>query len=347
MLNQYQRIIGLCVIVTLFVGCATTTSGGGAITTTYSLQEVIDDSALFLREAFTIQEIKRVAVVNFDSASERFSDYLVEELIISLRGRGDIPFQVVSRNEMDTKLRESEIKYSLSGEVSEDSAIRIGESLGAQVLITGELIDMGKTYRFRLKALETETGTLIATYGFNLNPKEYTIRFLLKNAKPKSLPEISEQPKPLHGRYTSHLNLGLTWDDSGIEFRTELWDINWSFLPYTLVGVGIVDMALTPDGGGVNFINPQLGGFIPITSWLTLAGYGVLDFGAGNLHGLIANKDALFITPAVKASLLVDLGGAGIAITYKGRWYAEGKMVNSIAVGIALGDIWDAKPSLL
>ena len=118
------------------------------------LNEAIKQSARGIEEE--LPRGTKVFVVNFNSPAAKFSEYIVEELTSELiEGRKLI---VVDRSNLNT-IRQ-ELNLSLSGEISDKSALSIGRMLGAQNIITGTLTEMGTFHRFRLRIINTETAAI-------------------------------------------------------------------------------------------------------------------------------------------------------------------------------------------
>jgi tetratricopeptide (TPR) repeat protein len=116
-----------------------------------SLEEGLTQIAREIETA--LPEGRRVAVVNFESPSARFSDFVLEELQgILVSGRKLV---VTERSQLE--LLRNELNFQMSGEVSEESALNIGHWLGAQVIVTGSLADLGGAYRCRFNAIDIET----------------------------------------------------------------------------------------------------------------------------------------------------------------------------------------------
>ena len=120
----------------------------------------------------------KIALLNFSSPSAPLSEYILEELSASLVNGGKLV--VVDRKELD--LIRQEERFQLSGEVNDESAQNIGKKLGAQVIVSGSLNDVGKNYRFRVKTLTVETAAIATTASSYINAKEDKVVFLLSGA---------------------------------------------------------------------------------------------------------------------------------------------------------------------
>jgi tetratricopeptide (TPR) repeat protein len=127
-------------------GCAT--AGGGADAP--SLDEAIEQSASDI--AGKLPQGTRVAVVAFDSPHGNLSDYIMDELAGALTGGS---LEVADRNNLEYVYKE--LDFQMSGDVSDESAQSIGKFLGARYVITGQLVDTGGRYRYRLNGINVET----------------------------------------------------------------------------------------------------------------------------------------------------------------------------------------------
>jgi tetratricopeptide (TPR) repeat protein len=94
----------------------------------------------------------RVAIVAFESESDNVSDFVMEELTGALFDRG---IEVADRQNLDYVYQE--LKLQMSGDVSDESAKSIGKFLAADMVITGQLLNIGSTYRYRTSAVNVET----------------------------------------------------------------------------------------------------------------------------------------------------------------------------------------------
>jgi len=119
-----------------------------------TLKEVINQSVRDVERA--LQNGNVVAVVNFASPSEVFSDHVIEELTGALVNGKKVV--IVDRRNLD--LIRQEMDWQLSGYVSDESMQSIGQQLGAQYIVSGSLTNMGRYYRFRIKVTNVETAAI-------------------------------------------------------------------------------------------------------------------------------------------------------------------------------------------
>jgi uncharacterized protein involved in high-affinity Fe2+ transport/TolB-like protein len=121
---------------------------------------------------------RKVAVVAFGSSSAALSEYVIDELSRALVNSRALT--VVDRKELD-KVRE-ELRFQLSGEVSDESARSIGKLLGADAVVSGSLADVGNAYRFGLKVLDVERAAIESAPAFDIARRDPRLAYLLKGA---------------------------------------------------------------------------------------------------------------------------------------------------------------------
>jgi len=116
----------------------------------------------FMLPARAAQELPTIAVVDFESggSSSGLGRQLAEYVIDGVVGTG--LFAVVERSKMDTVFEE--VGFSGSGAVSPQSAVNLGEMLGAQYLLTGQIIDIG------------ENTKSVSSYGVQTNTTTYNLK---------------------------------------------------------------------------------------------------------------------------------------------------------------------------
>jgi uncharacterized protein involved in high-affinity Fe2+ transport len=148
--------------------------GGNEVDTVF-LDEAIRASAEQLGSDLTG---RKVAVVAFGSPSVALSEYVIDELsreLVNFR-----TMTVIDRKELD-KVRE-ELRFQLSGEVSDESARSVGKMLGADAVVSGGLVDVGNAYRFGVKALDVESATIESAPAFDIASRDTRLAHLLNGA---------------------------------------------------------------------------------------------------------------------------------------------------------------------
>jgi PBP1b-binding outer membrane lipoprotein LpoB len=144
-----------------------------------SLVEAIDQSAQKIKGE--LPPGSRVAVVSFTSDNENLSDYLMEELIGALFELG---FEVTDRQTIEQVYRE--FNFQMSGAVDDATIQEAGKFLGADMTITGELIDVGGAYRYRTSAVHQKLGTRASVTRATIRDNEEIQRLIAALANRKS-----------------------------------------------------------------------------------------------------------------------------------------------------------------
>jgi tetratricopeptide (TPR) repeat protein len=170
-----------------------------------SLDEGITRIALDLEAG--LPEGRRVVVVNFQSPSAYFSDYVLEELESHLMNSKKLVVMVRSKLE----LLRNEIEFQMSYEVSDKSAVSVGRWLGAQVIVTGRFTDIGGAYRCRFNAIDIETAEgLLSPMVTVRNDRNIADKLSAESAPPAQVPA---KPDPLLA--VAYFNAGFAHYEAG------------------------------------------------------------------------------------------------------------------------------------
>jgi TolB-like protein len=116
-----------------------------------------------------------VAILDFKSDNENLSAYVIEEMYDKLINFGKLSIMERSR----TNTIAMEIGYQFSGEVDDSEIIKIGHQLGADYVVTGQIVFSGEAYRLRVFAIDIVKGRRVASSSLNINPNDRQINHLL------------------------------------------------------------------------------------------------------------------------------------------------------------------------
>jgi tetratricopeptide (TPR) repeat protein len=227
MVKKFFMVPGL--ILLALVSCATS-GGSGAAPAPYqgvqtipadnnivyegdgvSLNEAIEQSA----EKITadLPDGSRVAIVAWESPSAGLSDYIMEELTGALVDRD---MEVADRQNLEYVYKE--LHLQMSGEVSEASARAIGKFLGADLVITGQLTELGGPYRYRASAIHVENATRDSVTRLDVRGDANLRRMIaaLANQKAAAKPaSYVEGAKSTHKTAGAFLDRGITLLNQG------------------------------------------------------------------------------------------------------------------------------------
>ena len=155
-MKKNKVVLGLCVVI-LLASCAT--GGGGA--DGLSLTEAVEQSARQIAEELPAGT--RVAIVAFETGSGNLSDFIMDELTGVLFNN---KIEIAERRSLEYV--EKELDFQMSGRVNDDTAKSIAKFVGAEVIIVGQLRDLGGKYRFTVSAIHVEKGTPVSAPRFDV-----------------------------------------------------------------------------------------------------------------------------------------------------------------------------------
>jgi TolB-like protein len=275
--------------------------------TAMSLDESIDKAQQEIEKK--LRGGTKIVVLNFTSPSERFSNYVLEELTARLVNSGELV--VVDRQNLDLIQREMDFQYS--GEVSDESMQSIGQKLGAQSIVSGSLAEVGGEYRLRFRTISVETAAIE----------------VLTTATVRNDRQIS-------GLFTSDSNIGLTWTN-GEKWSKGAMNMVFGLGSFTmkdwlggsiiaggeltgvillLVGVTYSSSTESPDGSSSSTsgnIGAFLGG-LALTAGSLVFGY-IRPF---SYDKSLAKKNGLAFNPEnVTIALGPDKGGMTVQMLYR------------------------------
>jgi hypothetical protein len=151
-----KKIILLLAFITVFSGAIAHSQN--AVNVDKAIQEIADylDTRLPARSV--------VAVLNVKSDNQALSSHIIGELLNTIIIRGNL----IPVDRENLSLIQGELQLHLSGDVSDETAQAIGKILGAQTIISGEIITLNnKTYRLEIKAISVETAAIQGTVSKN------------------------------------------------------------------------------------------------------------------------------------------------------------------------------------
>ncbi|MDR1863342.1 MAG: penicillin-binding protein activator LpoB [Treponema sp.] len=104
-----------------------------------------------------LPEKSTIAVLNIYSENQETSGYIIDELEFRLVNSGH--YKMVDRRKLD-QIRQEQ-NFQISGDVSDESAVSIGNMLGATIVITGDISKRSSSNRLVIKALDVQSGQII------------------------------------------------------------------------------------------------------------------------------------------------------------------------------------------
>ena len=115
-----------------------------------------------------------IAIVGLSSPTKELSDFMLDEITIGfVRER-----KLTVANRANLEAIKTEMNFQLSGEVSDASIQKIGAMVGANVVIHGNLVPLGKKYNLTIQALDVTSATVLDMNRVFIEPND-TINSLL------------------------------------------------------------------------------------------------------------------------------------------------------------------------
>jgi TolB-like protein len=149
-----------------------------------------------------------IAILDFKSDNVNLSSYVIEEIYDKLINGGKL--SIMERSRTDTILME--VGYQLSGEVDDNEIINIGHQLGAEFVVTGQIIFSGTSYRLRIFAIDIEKSRRIASSSLNITMNDKQIKYLLATETQQIDDSIQEKNMFL-GKWKSTSDSSQTFKD--------------------------------------------------------------------------------------------------------------------------------------
>jgi TolB-like protein len=97
----------------------------------------------------------RAALIAIQSENQEISQFVLNKLSASLVNNNWLT--IVGRNEADLAMIEREINRHLNFNVSEETELRIGRQLGAQIIISGSFTRAGQNWQLNIQAINAES----------------------------------------------------------------------------------------------------------------------------------------------------------------------------------------------
>ncbi|MCL1993680.1 MAG: SUMF1/EgtB/PvdO family nonheme iron enzyme [Spirochaetes bacterium] len=157
-----------------FAGCALLPERNSGL----SLQTAIRQAVENMEQ--NLQHSNVVAVLNINSASEAVSAYIIEEMLVAIAASP----QLTAVARLQLELVRQELGFQHSGDVSDETARAMGRMLGAQYVVTGDLVAVGGNYRLRIMAINVETAAINAASSVLIGAGDETLTFLASTTPP-------------------------------------------------------------------------------------------------------------------------------------------------------------------
>ncbi|MHB9294429.1 putative Hercynine oxygenase [Pillotina sp. SPG140] len=142
----------------------------GLIAQTVSLDEAIQATVRVVEQSLNQGTI--VAPVDFYSSSERLSSYVLEEIT-----------NLLVNNKKVSVIHQQDIDLIRKRNTENGEALALGKGIGAQIILSGSLVDTGNQFRFRVHVTNGETGIRELSFSTNIAINDRQTLFLLTGVR--------------------------------------------------------------------------------------------------------------------------------------------------------------------
>ena len=127
-----------------------------------TLDNAIKDAVNFL--STRLDKGTTIAVTNFEAETKELSNFIIQELSDAFANTGNVT--VVERRRLE--VLQAELDFNMSSSVNDATAKRIGEFVGAGILISGSISPYRDMYRMRIQAIVTDTAAVKGSRTLNV-----------------------------------------------------------------------------------------------------------------------------------------------------------------------------------
>lgn len=138
-------------------------------------------------------KVKNIAVIDVETQYWALSDYIVDELNHWFIKKLD-DVNVVTRDEFVAALTKNEIKYSQTGEVTDETMQEFAR-LGFDCIVKGTFSDVSGGYQLIVTALNTESLKQFASWKEKIKAKDPDVKYLIEKSKKNERPVVKINKK--------------------------------------------------------------------------------------------------------------------------------------------------------
>ena len=153
---------------------------------TPTLEQTLKSAATKIAENID-GSVKTVAVIDIRSEYWALSDYMVGVLNDELANVLE-KTNVAERDEYSLALIQTESDYQMSGNVSDETIQEIGQALGADCIVLGDMKDVSGGWELTVRASTVESKKVLVSARGKISSKEKEVKFQIKKSKEKDRP---------------------------------------------------------------------------------------------------------------------------------------------------------------
>ena len=133
------------------------------------VEDGVDDLARQIVARSGSEETTTIAIAAFphvDDTCSELSNFLVDELVLSLFDVPDANLKIIERSQLGRIF--AELELSMSGAVDANTTQELGRIHGVDTLLVGSLTTLGDDLRVNARLLHTETGQVFSAAAVNI-----------------------------------------------------------------------------------------------------------------------------------------------------------------------------------
>jgi len=181
---EKNKLTAIFIAALFLVICVPKASGAGN-----DLDSIIRELSDYLNTR--IPKNTKVVFLNVKSDWDAFSEYILSAL--QENAVNDEVFSVVDRRQLED-IRQ-ELKFQWSGEVSDKSAQQIGQMIGAQTIVSGEVTQIDNIYRIQVRAISVQSAAVQGQITKNVNVKDSIVKNLTSGKSTTAKKSTTEKTK--------------------------------------------------------------------------------------------------------------------------------------------------------
>ena len=202
-LNKILYEMRLLCFTFLILGCAS----GSKSSVTFSLQDLCSKAATDITQEIE-GKAKSIAILDIQTEYWSASDYVVNELTHYFTrrfGNGN----VIAHDDFTRSLILDELLYQQSGMVSDETIQEIGQELGVDAVITGQISETSSGYDIFVKATQTESKRQLSSWKGSVKKSDSEMKFQVEKSKRSERPQLQSYNSNNSGKALSS-SIGLS-----------------------------------------------------------------------------------------------------------------------------------------
>jgi hypothetical protein len=160
-----------------------------------TLDNAINDFAA--RLLASLHNGSRIAVISSETDQRAFMIHFIDSMVDRLTDKKSKKIEVYERK--DIEITQRELNYSMTGNVSDETAQLIGHNIGVDTIVYGFITAINNNYRIAIRATVTETAKILLAKSYDLR-LDSRLKGLLGNTQNRTGNYVNENYLYFGGR---------------------------------------------------------------------------------------------------------------------------------------------------